>query len=645
MSKSHFLFFNIIGWCLTIWTTHGQSLQVAGVSDPAIWMYAGEPGPAATVLEIRGLSDEAKHFPPSKALNFHPTFNVSKVAVSGLSLDLNTATVFCVVQPNTGGEEEAIWQFERGTKPTVMATSHRMADLNNYQFINLLNRSRTKPYFANYFQHLNRQDSAASFSFVLAPDPRDIPIGRLQSGIAEVIVFDRVISPKEKSIIDSYLSIKYAIPLQQVVPTHYYNADHFIIWDAKRNRSYPNEVVAIGRSDHVGLNQKQTSSQVLSMSAGQQSSSNATNPTLLPDNAFIFWSHNGKSLTWLQDNDKGLRRLERSWLAVVDDSMHAITTQIILHKEHLGVEKSPDEIWWLDRYPEQADQLLAQLEAIPFESVPSGAEVIDDILWDQDHSGDDLFMISAGPPFRVEYQISESNCERDEATVALKVFGGEAPYSIRMLQRDGSQILTDLTEESFVELKGLRAGAFRLLVTDQNNRAFQKELQINHLDAEEITLPNQFNLDDKEILVIDPLQYLSVPLAAEITWILPNQDQIQQPVLQTNSSGMHTLVISTDGCRSAHRFEILKSTNEIIKEVTLFPNPIAVGSTIKAQIDLKLPASVHIELVSAAGQIIQQWVLNGKKEYWVEHRILVAGNYFLNVRSLQKNKSTPFVVQ
>ncbi len=643
MPQTHRLFFSIAIGCLTLLTLNAQDLRVAGVAGPIIWMSARQGEGATTSVNIRGISNEIQQSLQAGLLNFHPTFKVPELSIKGSSLDLNTATVFCVVHPQMS-DEETIWQFEKNGQPTVLATSHRVADLSNFQFINLLKRSRAKPYFANYFQHLNTLDSSASYSFVLGPGPRDIPINRLRSGVAEVIVFDRVISPKAKSVIDSYLSIQYGIPLPQVVPTNYYDSDYTVIWDAKKNRSYPSEVVALGRSKSTNLNQKQTQSEVLVFSAGQRALSNAINPAHLPDNSYLFWSHDGKSLAWQQNLNHGVKSLERTWLAVVHDSMRTISTQIHLREDHLQVSKSPEEIWWLDRYPDRRDMTLAQLDAIPFRSDVTGDLSIDSLKWDQDRSGHDLFTISAGPVFRVNSQIIESHCNEDSGAVSIKIFGGVAPYSIKLTQRDGPQLHTVVSEETFLEFEDLRAGVFMLEVTDQTTHTFRKVIPINHLDALPITLPNQFILDEKE-MTLDPSKYFEVPVGADVAWILPNQDQMKLPVLKTTLPGIHTLVIQENGCRSTQSFEIVKSTGEIIEHVALFPNPVAVGSAMKAQIKLHLPSPVDIELVSASGQQIRRWRLGGKKEYWVEQNMPLSGNYFLNVRSLQKNKSTPFVVQ
>ena len=635
----------IITLCwLTPRTSHGQSLQVAGVKDPVIWMSTKQHDAAALMLHIQGAANQTIQPREAEMLNFHPTFNVNELAIGAHALDLQAATVFCVVQPQTS-HEEAIWKFEKNAQPAVLATSHRLADLENFEFINLLNRNPSKPYFANYFQHLNRPDSGAAFSFVLGPDPKDIPIKPLQSGVAELVVFDRVISPKEKSIIDSYLAIKYGISLPQTVPTNYYNSDHFVIWDAKKNRSYSNGVVAIGRNETVNLHQKQAQAEALVISAGHRAPSNATNPYELPDNSYLFWSHDGKSLTWNEDQGSTSRRLERTWLAAVDDAMRALPTQVHLREENLQVDKRPDEIWWLDYYPSQSDQTLAHLEAYAFSSESAGEWFVDGLKWDQDQSGNDIFMITAGPPFRVEYQITESPCDSDSAAIALKIFGGKAPYKITLHGRDQSQSLSRIAESSFAEINALKAGIFTLEVTDQTALTFKEDILISHLDAVPITWPNQWILDADDKLTLDPNIYFDVPLSAKISWILPNLDLVEQTILEAQTAGQHTLMISVDNCYSAQPFEILEGANGIIKNVTLFPNPMAAGSTMKAQVKLKHPTTVDIELVNVQGQQIQRWQLSGKEEYWVEHVMRVAGSYFLNVRSLHQLNSTPFLVQ
>jgi len=68
----------------------------------------------------------------------------------------------------------------------------------------------------------------------------------------ELLVFDRILSPKECSIFESYLAIKYGLSLDK----SYVSASGKVIWDFTANSTYNNRITGYGREDRTGLNQK-----------------------------------------------------------------------------------------------------------------------------------------------------------------------------------------------------------------------------------------------------------------------------------------------------------------------------------------------------------------------------------------------------
>ncbi len=68
----------------------------------------------------------------------------------------------------------------------------------------------------------------------------------------ELLVFDRVLSPTENSIFESYLALKYGLTLNK----SYLSANGNVIWDYKTDSIYSNRITGYGREDRLGFNQK-----------------------------------------------------------------------------------------------------------------------------------------------------------------------------------------------------------------------------------------------------------------------------------------------------------------------------------------------------------------------------------------------------
>ena len=124
--------------------------------------------------------------------------------------------------------------------------------------------------------------------------------------IAEVILFDRVLTTDERDRVESYLALKYGVTLDQLVaPQNYVASDgSTLMWDASANAGYGNDIAGIGRDDDSGLHQKQSKSvntnSVVALALGSDvAGDNASNfNTVTTDKSFLSWGTNGMAPTF-----------------------------------------------------------------------------------------------------------------------------------------------------------------------------------------------------------------------------------------------------------------------------------------------------------------------------------------------------------
>lgn len=118
--------------------------------------------------------------------------------------------------------------------------------------------------------------------------------------ISEVITYDKLLTDTEKLQVNSYLSIKYGITLNNnggtAVP-NYLNSSAAVVWNATANAGYNKNIAGIANDVESTLNQKQSKS----VNAGQQvliattglANTNALNATSLTNNQYLIWGDNG----------------------------------------------------------------------------------------------------------------------------------------------------------------------------------------------------------------------------------------------------------------------------------------------------------------------------------------------------------------
>jgi len=629
--------------CFLLTKLSAQTAFSLGDPDPIIWLRGSDEPSGTRLVNVANGGTLSHPFDRSSPLNFNPTVIPSELEICTGVKGLDYAT-FLVVMQASSTEEQPLWMLEGEDSTTILMTSHRVADLKEHSFLNLLDRDYNRPYISSYYHRLNNPSQL--YDFVLAPAPGAIPISPLHSGLAEILVFDRVISPMEKSQWESYLSIKYGVPLNQLSPTDYYNSKEEVIWNGKTHSSYNHDVFAIGRDHQLGLHQKQTDSGVLLFSAGKLAPSNRLNMQELPDGAFLFWSHDGSPLEWKEGGRLTAKRLSRNWLVVISDSMRHIETDVYLDPEELPVVPAPGEIWWLDQYVQDVHTEGRVYRSYPFvQSHQEGLLVASDIAWDVDGDGSDRFVLSAAPGFKLNIEIVPSNCQENSAVLDVSLFGGKGPYRIMLNDVVDHQIVADLTTDAFVtSFEGLAAGLYSIKAVDQDHQIFEKQIQIVHSNAIEIAIPDMAFRKDGTTLFVDAADYVENADVKDTKWVLPDGAIIEGRFLSVGTPGNYSILVEENGCQSSTSFEVFGGLRGNLKEVRLYPNPVYENNLVNAHISLMRAAPLDVEIVDVHGRLIRRIHLTGKGEYHVSEKMSTPGSYFLNVIHLHDTYSLPFVV-
>lgn len=117
----------------------------------------------------------------------------------------------------------------------------------------------------------------------------------------ELIVYNNALSPTEISKINTYLSVKYSIPLDGG-NSNYVSSNGTTIWPT--NTTYKTDIFGIGRDDCSGLMQKQSTAWVesatnnLKIALGSLAADNQSNTnSFASNNQFLMVGHNGLALT------------------------------------------------------------------------------------------------------------------------------------------------------------------------------------------------------------------------------------------------------------------------------------------------------------------------------------------------------------
>lgn len=169
--------------------------------------------------------------------------------------------------------------------------------------------------------------------------------------IAEILSFPTNLSSTDREIINSYLAIKYGIPL-----THAYrDIDGITIWS---EATYSNNIAAIGRNDCFNLNQKQTTSSdigaFITIGLGAiASDNNSNNNSFNTDQSFLFWGNDNDDNGVIEEINSELpagiqTRLDREWKIRNINQVGAVEVQFDLNSITHSATTSSDFFLLID---------------------------------------------------------------------------------------------------------------------------------------------------------------------------------------------------------------------------------------------------------------------------------------------------------
>lgn len=186
-------------------------------------------------------------------------------------------------------------------------------------------------------------DNTNSGNFINAETNRPYRVGgnlyvwggsNFNGRISEILSFPTNLSTDDRHIIESYLGIKYGIPLAHP----YINSANQTIWNEP---NYGNNIASIGREDCFNLNQKQTKNaqdgSIITMGLGNIFNDNNSNPNNFSnDQSYLFWGHDNDDNGAIEEISSELptgvkKRLDREWKVKNTNEVGAVEIQFELN--------------------------------------------------------------------------------------------------------------------------------------------------------------------------------------------------------------------------------------------------------------------------------------------------------------------------
>jgi hypothetical protein len=338
----------------------------------------------------------------TKRLNHWPVPHWPLVGQAGIDLPVPADTwvgftLFVVFEPQQQTGEQVLWALSVAGQPPLVSTQLRLADLAKGQYLNWADSLAALPQLQTYYQAQGKQAAEPGRLHIGQHPPHPpLPVGDWQGSIAEWILYPRVLSPKQRLQIESYLALKYGITL--AADKDYVSATGQVLWPAKTNKGYHHRVFGIG-SDPQGRWQQCHGQSVawrdgLSLHVENAPPHNGLPCDGLPLGGYWVIGDDAAPLQWILPPYPAAEQwLERTWLLQATGSVTETPTQLVFD---LGR--------WLPTPADKARYLLAidrsgtghfttnDTEFIPMQHLEAGRfGHFTGIVWDTDGSGQDAF--------------------------------------------------------------------------------------------------------------------------------------------------------------------------------------------------------------------------------------------------------------
>jgi hypothetical protein len=279
---------------LTIFYLAGTAQNPGGVKNPILWK------------TFEGSKDYLNN--GSELFNYN-SYKYFDADLDKLDLNLkpfSKASIYLVFGSLSQGK---ILSLENGSKSIFTLNDENVVVNQTVPYLETFDKPKIL-YYHDVFSRINIKENA---NILVKNDGTENE--SFIGGLSEVIVFDKIIKKMDRKKIDSYLSIKYGIPLVDSAKYYFSNGD--LIWDGKKQFPYQHHFTGIARDDNSGLYQKQSGSLYsdirLVLGLNKIEKHNSLNLSKVENLESLIWADNQNDINFKNIGD-GILQMGRKWI-------------------------------------------------------------------------------------------------------------------------------------------------------------------------------------------------------------------------------------------------------------------------------------------------------------------------------------------
>lgn len=267
-----------------------------------------------------------------------------------------------------------------------------------------------------------------------------------EGGVAEIVLYDRLISKEQRRKVETYLSLKYGISLADSLD--YFASNDEKIWDYTNAGKFNNRLTGIGKDTEGGLDQKQSRNLYgdfpLTLAVNGLRKMNNSNSSELEDMSFLLWADDGGEIE-LKNTDpsnKDILNIKRKWkINTLGKGWKNKAIEVSVDPQNIIGYDTELSMWMvLNNNQDMQLENLNKNQLIPMLKNESGTYTAF-VNFDMDESNFDYFTFIQAPENFITYEMSSVECDKNGGGVDIYLHGFNPDESNYFLRNDNSKQL------------------------------------------------------------------------------------------------------------------------------------------------------------------------------------------------------------
>ncbi|MBO9202431.1 MULTISPECIES: T9SS type A sorting domain-containing protein [Niastella] len=616
--------------------SYGQNLSPADY--PVVWLRADSTGALNGFWkDATGQGHDASVFGQpvrvNSSLNYNPAFSFNGFNDS-LSIPCNVdsmaaVTVIVVFQP-ADTVETGVWGAGNAMAHKMMMTTRRVMGPDSS--VDNIGVNGGYALLSTVIQNWPSTTLLSENAYLLFGSTQN-NTRPFKGTIAELLVFDRSLDVLTQIQYETYLAIKYGLPLTR---GNYVSAGESVLWNADKNKDFAYRLTGLGREDFFSLHQKQSISAIdpdglLAISNGQFIATNAANTDTLANGNYLVWGDNNKSFGKSATADGQLQMLNRQWLMNASGTAtNSFNTTVQLNQQLLGNSK----YWLVVNRGAYAGFPVDSLDYYFPDSIDANGQVrYRNVKWDADQSGKDLFGLAVAKDLLLKLNVVDTpSCVAAQAGSArLQAIGGQSPYVYTVTNAQGEVVSTGkFFNTTSVDVSKLSVGNYRVVLKDNKGHQSLRTLVMPAPAAQRLLIglePTQVLPTGGELL-LDAAKHITPGDATSYQWTCENGFNAITPQVTVKQPGTYVVkATSKAGCVFSDTVNV---TGKALQHIAVYPSP-SIDGNFTVSMSFPRSTNVKVGIYDVKGNKVQEMTGKNNTEYRFPGHLVTAGTYTIMV--------------